>query len=561
MIPRPPPAGLHFPYFIFVVASVALALTQLTYGHGWPLSHEGTAWLQRLNVVRHGLENGDLFPIWWNEGGCGLGSPMPLLYHKLFNIIAAPLIILTGAVKGSVLVTLAALSGFGIYGLRALCANTARPGIPASALALTFPHLSYAVTDWLVRGAFAEYAGMVVGVWLLAWCVGLLRSGRVTLSIVPLLVLSFLAHSVIALYALMFVALAVVILVFLPNTATVREIRRLAVAAAGCVALLSPLLGLMAVVSGRANTGYLADGVYHPTRQYWDLARYVWDETYVWGADWKSYTVQLDLPLLASAAAAGALLVSQFVRRSPAAAAGDGAASATYRGLIFVVLSLALIAFLQSRASSAFYEHVPGAALIQFPWRLLSYATPLLVALVVWLHDRVDQIFGRRGTVAAVATAAFALVTSPALRPIRYEWLPPDVLTTSRMPPNFEWREYWPGRADRTAQVEAYLRDLTHLGVVDVDRRLCLGSEQHSDDYLVRRYVVRCTGRSTVALPVASYGLTTVERGGATAARVEVLQERGDPRVRVRLGAGDHVLRVQLPTLWRIARTTLGLGG
>jgi hypothetical protein len=541
------------PYGLLVLGSLLLAFSQIIYGQGWPMSHEGTGWLQRMNVVRNALSHGDIFPLWWSDGAWGLGSPMPLLYHKLFNFIAAPLSLVIGNVKDSVVVTLAILSAAGIYGLRRLCEQVTAPGWIPNVLALSFPHLSYAVTDWLVRGSFAEYAAMAVGTWLLAWCAALVRTGHVSRSIVPILVGMFLAHSVIAMYGLLLVALALGIWLSRSAHRTKSQLRELGLAAALCLGILGPLLLLMGVVSSKVNTGYLDTGVYHPVRQFWDLSRYVWDENYVWGIDWRSYTVQLDTVLLLALFAAGvALAVVDFRNLKPRDSGRDStpplAAHRRGSALWFILVSLFVVLFLQTRAAAGYYNHVPGAALLQFPWRLLSFAAPLLVALVCSRFVRLQADTGA-GVRCAVATAVLLLVTSPALRPIRYDRLPESVLTSQRMPPSNEWREYWPGRADRTPQIEGYIRDLAHQGVSDVAKGRCFGSEMPSEEYLVRKFSVVCKDKSVVALPVASYGLSSVR---ADKGRLKHSSVADDPRLRVELPAGNHVLRVELPTVWRL---------
>jgi hypothetical protein len=546
-------SAVNVPYGLLVLGSLLLAFSQLIYGEGWPMSHEGTGWLQRMNVVRSALSHGDIFPIWWSDGAWGLGSPMPLLYHKLFNFIAAPLSFVIGNVKDSVILTLAILSAAGIYGLRRLCEEVTAPGWIPNVLALSFPHLSYAVTDWLVRGSFAEYAAMAVGTWLLAWCAALVRTGHVSRSIVPVLVAMFLAHSVIAMYGLLLVGVAVVIWFSNSTHRSKSRLRELGLAAALCVGILGPLLLLMGVVSSKVNTGYLDTGVYHPVRQFWDLSRYIWDQNYVWGTDWRSYTVQLDTVLLLALFAAGvALAVLDFRTLKHHDAENDSIPSAVphQRGgaLWFVLAALFVVLFLQTRAATGYYNHVPGAALIQFPWRLLSFAAPLLVALACLMFVRLEADTGA-GVRGAVATSILLLVTSPALRPVRYDRLPENVLTFQRMPPRNEWREYWPGRADRSPQVEGYIRDLAHQGVSDVAKGRCFGSEMPSEEYLIRKFSVVCKETSVVALPVASYGLSSVR---ADKGRLKHSSVQDDPRIRVELPAGTHMLRVELPTIWRL---------
>jgi hypothetical protein len=515
------------------------------------MSHEGSGWLERLNVIRNAWQHGDWFPLWWKDGSCGLGSPMPLLYHKLFNFLAAPLCALAGSVKGGIVLALISLSIGGIYGLRALCVETGARGRSADVVALVFPHVSYAATDWLVRGAFAEYAGMAAGVWLLAWCQNLVRTGHPRATLVPIVALCFLAHSVVALYGGLFIAIAAaIVLMTAANKASL--LRRLLSLGVGTLVVLSPLLILMGAISKRANTGYLAGDVYHPTKQFIDLSRYIHDKAFVWGADWRTFTVQFDLALTISLGVAVLAFLATWPRH------WTDVDSQQRRSAFFLIGSLVVVALLQSRVAGPFYTHVPGAALLQFPWRLLGYATPIALALLSWLYAALESRVALPATRLALVTTVALITTSAVQHPIRYDWLGADVLVPQRMPQANEWREYWPGAPGGSPQVEAYIRDLAHQGVADVGAKQCEGREQATDRYLTHEYVVHCEGPSVVAVPVASYGLALVRSLGPRGERLEASTSITDPRLRIRLSGGDYVIRVELPTLWRLVGRFIG---
>ena len=59
--------------------------------------------------------------------------------------------------------------------------------------------------------------------------------------------------------------------------------------------------------------------------------------------------------------------------------------------LVLVVVGL----FLQLPWSAPFYEWLPGAAFIQFPWRLLAVVTPALIIAAVYLADQLLPPAGR----------------------------------------------------------------------------------------------------------------------------------------------------------------------
>jgi hypothetical protein len=74
---------------------------------------------------------------------------------------------------------------------------------------------------------------------------------------------------------------------------------------------------------------------------------------------------------------------------------------------------------LQLRFAAPFYDKVPGAVFLQFPWRLLAIVTPSLIVAAVFLADRVlprdPRMFGLGAAAAwmVVACGAFAPLQDP----------------------------------------------------------------------------------------------------------------------------------------------------
>jgi hypothetical protein len=105
-----------------------------------------------------------------------------------------------------------------------------------------------------------------------------------------------------------------------------------------------------------------------------------------------------------------------------ARAAGGRVAETRWRllqpALPFVIV-VALGSFLQLRAAAPFYEWMPGAAFIQFPWRLLALITPSLIVAAVYIADKAlptdvrNFVLGGAAAWMVVACGAFAPLSDP----------------------------------------------------------------------------------------------------------------------------------------------------
>ena len=146
---------------IFAMLAVA-TLEPAWRGPGWPANHEGAAFAQRTLIYARHYAWFDLLPIWTSLDAWGFGSPMPVVYHKLFYMIAAPLLLATGSIKAAIVIALALFlttGALGIYTTMRAIGASALAAVVAGCCLLT---ASYTVTNWLVRGAMAELAGAMI---------------------------------------------------------------------------------------------------------------------------------------------------------------------------------------------------------------------------------------------------------------------------------------------------------------------------------------------------------------------------------------------------------------
>jgi hypothetical protein len=230
----------------------------------------------------------------------------------------------------------------------------------------------------------------------------------------------------------------------------------------------------------------------------------------------------------------------------------------------------AYFAFLLSPASSWVYERIPGFALLQFPWRLLSFVSVLAVTLAAYplLCDRSISADGRscerpgsdRTGVLAVALASISYVVSPWMHPIRYEWFSSEELEAKLEPTarvNVGGFEYHP-------KVHGWegMQLVSHLGALEPSPS---ASQWTMRDYSVRRldepafekgnrvYRINAASAATVILPLAySRSVLAHRLGSATAQRLATYRTEDDPRIHVDVDPGETDIEFRFPTVWNL---------
>ena len=129
--------------------------------------------------------------------------------------------------------------------------------------------------------------------------------------------------------------------------------------------------------------------------------------------------------------------------------------AATTRGRILqpaspFLLVVALGLFLQLPAAAPFYQLVPGAVFIQFPWRLLALITPALIVVALYLSDKALppdwKMFILGGT------TAWMLVSFGAFVPVRDPRIPLEPQLAGMTFSGF--REYEPRRAEPLGDIQ-----------------------------------------------------------------------------------------------------------
>ncbi len=503
---------------------------------GWPMSHEGPGFLQRTLVYARHVAAWDLMPIWSSSDAFGFGSPMPLMYHKLFYLVAGPLALLTGSLRFADVSTVALMLTVGAAGMFA----TAR-ALQASPLAATVAGLSliganYTVTSWLVRGAVAEHSAMMVLPWVLYFFVASIRDGRLHVGMGAALGLMWLGHSVLAFYVGLLVATAGLVLM-LARVApwTLLNPRTAWPALLVLVVIISPYLAIMTMVAPAYDFSRILGPTFLPVDNFQPVSRYLWDRYWQFGRTESGLTVQLDVPMLAL----GALAIAHLVRR---VFLGAGTPAVKTLRLAAPILMVGVLAWLlQLPQANAFYEAIPGALYIQFPWRLLAVLTPALILSAVCLADVALPAHWRQSALCIAAT--WMLAGSGAFVPI-HDHRMGDVDRVSLTNVTFSgFREYEPAAAPPVASSNTEILARWREAGCTFERRM------PERETIVVDFDASCPRTTTLPLPIYNSPLHAVDTG-ASGRRVRCQPLDGFPTLcGVTVPMGSSILSVQLPTV------------
>lgn len=409
---------LLFPLAVFSVFA-GLTLVPLWSLAGWPHNHESYSFVYRTKIYAQHYSFFDFLPIWSSVDNEGFGSPQPLFYHKLFYVVSASLLCLTGVMKAALVMAILIFLVAGAFGMYCTLRTLGASREVGVAGGLSIIVAKYTVTNWLIRGALAEFSAAMLVPWALLYFIRTVQEERVHPGLAVSLGLIFLGHSVICFYLLLL--FSVIILVLL----AVRRIRlgilsakSLLLPIAVFLALVGPYLLAMSVLSGDYDMGRIVPERFHPNSQFQPLGRYLWDSSWSFGESWEGFTVQIDFPpmVLMTVGLLGILLNSQTGLTT------WGQRRATLMPILPFFLLGALAFVLQSPISAPFYAHFPGAEFIQFPWRLLAVITPIVIAIGLYLAGKAFPL-PATGAVLGMYLVIMVIICG-AFTPIKYQRFP-----------------------------------------------------------------------------------------------------------------------------------------
>ncbi|MBS1818319.1 MAG: hypothetical protein JSU08_10340 [Acidobacteria bacterium] len=270
-----------------------------------------------------------------------------------------------------------------------------------------------------------------------------------------------------------------------------------------------------------------------PYYQFRPLLWYFWDRHWTWGHTMSGLTLQLDLAMLTLLLfGVAARVLRRTVARMP-------------REWPALAVPALLCLLLQMHWTEPFYLHVPGAAYVQFPWRLLAIITPCLIALAYLLADHVEPREARLVFIAAAC--AWTVAGSGAFVPLVDARIPID--PPSLQGANFSgYREFEPTAAPPLGTVrEAVVARWRDAGC-QVD------APDPSLEWVAMQFRIDCARAGVVPLPLYATPLHRIQvsrfdRTQRCSAVPEIPAVCG-----VVLPAGPSAVDVTMPTMAGMVR-------
>lgn len=284
-------------FAVATALAVALVLSIVGRHAGWPSSHEATDPTIETQIYAAHFRQFDLFPVWSSSDAFGLGTPAPLFYQKAFFYLSGAIYLLLGGhIKWTLILSSAAFMVVGVYGMRFAIATVTQRSVLLTIGAIALIFTNFSLTDWLVRGDFAEFSAMMLVPWLLWWCLTLVTARRASFAIIPILTLLIIAHDAIALASLIALLVAIAtFLVFAGLPPLKGLVRNLAISGAAIVVLLSPLL----VADLKFDRDYspaskITQFGYQTSAHFVAPVSYFLDTSFHWLHNFPNYTVQIN---------------------------------------------------------------------------------------------------------------------------------------------------------------------------------------------------------------------------------------------------------------------------
>jgi hypothetical protein len=575
-------------YAAIVVGAAALILSLVGRKSGWPQGGQYFNELVLVPIYAAHFRHLDFFPVWSSSDGLGLGSPVLLFYQKAFFYVSGVVfILLGGALKPTLIISIAIFLAIGAYGMRQALKLITDSRLLQVVGSVGFLFTNYVFTDWLVRGDLPEFSAMMIVPWLLYCCINLVKNRRVSLVFIPALALLVDAHSAIGLVSVFTLAIALVIFV---AVAGLREFRavvpRLLIVIAGATVLLAPTL-LAELRFGQyydpiTKVTYFGQQV---SQDFLPFGSYFFDGSHRWLFPVPHRFVQIDFSLWIPIVITLVGVVTYWAvtgRRPDRTPWGRNVHLPT---MAFLVVSLCVYLFLQLRGSYWVYRAFSPLLATDYPYRMLAFITPLGVILVIAIADGVLRNFPKSLTIRGVAV--LWLVSLIVLSPLTSTWVVPKFLLTpaGQFPPTF------------FGTLPAYINYRTYEGIFSFNGILFLeylpkvnnssGYELYTDNPLYHRlhahdfgaaslsdvpctvsvpsrsplesleltFGVRCQGPTRLALPVTFNAFSSVfvkERGGELR-QIPYFHRSTDPRIIIEVpNSNAQTIVVHLPTLWGV---------
>jgi hypothetical protein len=579
-------------YAVLVVGAAALILSLVGRRAGWPL---GGAFFNELILVHlyaaH-FRHLDFFPVWSSTDGLGLGTPVLLFYQKAFFYVSGVIFILLGGeLKPTLILSVGIFLAIGAYGMRRALEMVTDNRLLQVVGSVGFLFTNYVFTDWLTRGDLPEFSAMMIVPWLLFWCLNLLKNRRVSLLLIPIVPLLVDAHSAIGLISLFTLAVTIITFVAIAGTRGLRAIgKRLVVAVGGASVLLAPTLLAELKFADYYDPAYKVTlAGQQVSNDFVGIGWYFYDGAFRWldSKDHHYRLVQIDfaiwIPIVVTLIAA--IIYWAISGRRPDRTAWGR--SFHVPSMLFLLASLCIYISLQLRIFYFVYQILSPLQVIDYPYRMLAFITPLGVITVIAIANSIFRAYP--SSVVPRVVAVLWLLSLILLSPITSSWIVPRVFATPpgqfanialASPPSFInyrtfggifstngilYDEYLPkiyNSKGREVRNDGPLYHQLHdhqFGAASLSRTRCTISVPASSplESLELTFTVKCAGPTRFALPVTfnAYSTVYVKGKGGTLRQIPYHRVYTDPRMVVRIpNAKSDVIVVHLPTLWGVLR-------
>ncbi len=315
----------------------------------WYPMHD-TTHVARVHLMRQTIISGQFPPVWADSANGGYGYPLFHVYAPLVYLLAlvAKTFLPTYMIALKFVISLLTLIGiFGIYRL------TAQRGALAQLIsAFSFSLLPYGAVNIFVRGAYAEYASMMLLPWLFWIWSGELSSSKKMISAAGITAIFFLSHNLIPVITLPFL---LVWIYFFQKNSFKKTLSTLMLSFVFSAWFILPLVferGFMQVDSISRTTNYSLHFV-DPSQ--------LWNSTWGFGGSapgvedgisFKIGKLQLVLAFLGFLT-----LLKTKVSRNLSLLLGGFLAFALY---------------MTTSGSRIIWDNLPTLGIVQFPWRFLT---------------------------------------------------------------------------------------------------------------------------------------------------------------------------------------------
>ena len=536
MILRPPflhKVQLLFYSSWFVLVSIVGIVPPLVKS-GFPPNHEDDAFVLRTMVYAKHFRFGDLVPVWAASDNYGMGSPLPSLYHRLFYIVSGLVYAITNNSKIAIALALIVFTSVGVrymfLTLRSFHCSLRIAMIGASIL----PFLNYSVTNWLVRGAMAEYSAMMLIPLVLYLVKKSWDRGSIYAPIGFAYGCLFLAHSVIAYFTALIIGVVLLAGYFsraLPWAFF--SVKQIALSLLAFVSVTWWSLLPMLYFRQRYDISRLLPDFLNVQFQFRPATEYLWDSVWSWSNPPQLFTVQMDVFLVLCLA--GLLLMRRYTRQHVG---------------VFAILALSLL--LQNGRSWRFYNAIPGAGFIQFPWRLSALSSVVLLILVFIGLKQYKRL--------AVVIAVLTIMISGTWQRVNY-YSYPDRLETqnSRTLSDYSlslFGEYLPADGSILAPDPASSAVFSEwkpnidefIQTANSDAQCSLKRVTSIGESRLVSFSVRCDQPSLVILPVFATSAHSISSSRAGVNRECIIDRDSQSLCVVELPAGSTEVTVHMPT-------------